>query len=94
MNQLDDITMTDRSRRTANHQLLSDTHAHTGEITPPSIPPCQTGDLPACPGQTVDLPARVFDDPPVVDVFKGITCDLLLVRAAPPILIPEHTNRK
>lgn len=54
----------------------------------------QIGDLPACPGQTVDLPARVFDDPPVVDVFKGITCDLLLVRAAPPILIPEHTNRK
>ena len=44
--------------------------------------------------QTGDLPAGVFDDPPVVDVFEGVTCDLLLVRAAPPIFIPEHTNRK
>lgn len=43
-------------------------------------------------GQTGDLPAGVFDDPPVVDVFERITGDLLLVRAAPPIFIPEHTQ--
>lgn len=56
MNQLDDITVTDRSRRSVDHQLL---------------------------------PARIFDDPPVVDIFEGITGDLLLVRAAPPIVIPD-----
>jgi len=44
--------------------------------------------------QTGGLPSGVFDDPPVVDVFEGITGDLLLVRAAPPIFIPEHSSRK
>ena len=39
---------------------------------------------------SIILPAGVFDDPPVVDVFKGVTCDLLLVGAAPPTFIPEH----
>lgn len=43
-------------------------------------------------GLTGNLPAWVFEDPPVVDVFEGITGDLLLVRAAPPILIPAYTH--
>lgn len=46
------------------------------------------------PGQTGDKPAGVFDDPPVVDVLKGVTGNLLLVRAAPPIFISKHSQRK
>lgn len=41
-------------------------------------------------GRKGDPPAGVFYDPPVVDVFERITGDLLLVRAAPPIFIPEQ----
>lgn len=86
MNQLDDITMTDRSRRAADHQLLSDRQTDR-QLDWDYISQ-------HAPGQKGDLPARVFDDPPVVDIFEGITGDLLLVRAAPPIFIPEHTHRK
>lgn len=45
-------------------------------------------------GLTDDLPARVFDDPPVVDIFKGVTGDLLLMGAASPIFIPEHRKQE
>ena len=39
---------------------------------------------------TGELPAGLLNDPPVVDVFERVTCDLLLVRAAPPTLIPAQ----
>lgn len=42
-----------------------------------------------CPPPTGDLPARVLDDPPVVDVLEGVTGDLLLVRTSSSIFIPE-----
>jgi hypothetical protein len=31
----------------------------------------------------------MFNDPPVVDIFKYITCDLLLMTAAPPISVSD-----
>lgn len=83
MNQLYDITVTNRSRRVADHQLLSGRYRQI--IPAPGV---------SVPGQPGDLPARVFDDPPVVDVLEGITGDLLLVRAASPIFISKHSHRK
>lgn len=71
MNQLDDITMMDRSWRSVHHQILST--PETKHLLD------QNYDFQQAPGQTGDLPARMFDDPPVVDVFEGITGDLLLV---------------
>lgn len=81
MNQLDDITVTDRSRRSVDHQLLPDRDIDS--IYTWATSPCIALE------EKCDLPARIFDDPPVVDIFEGITGDLLLVRAAPPIVIPE-----
>ena len=85
MKQLDDVTVADRSRRTADHQLLSDTRTDESERD-------QTSQH--APGYTGHLPAGIFDDPPIVDVFEGVTSYLLLIRAAPPIFIPEHAHRK
>lgn len=81
MNQLYDITMTDRSGGAADHQLLSDKQTDQSD---------RNYIFQHASGQTGDPPAGVFDNPPVVDIFEGITGDLLLVRAAPPILIPEQ----
>lgn len=81
MNQLDDITVTDRSGRSVDHQLLPDRDIDSSYTWTTS--PCIALE------EKCDLPARIFDDPPVVDIFEGITGDLLLVRAAPPIVIPE-----
>lgn len=50
----------------------------------------QMGTRPNTPGTNGDSPVRVLNDPPVVDVFERVTGDLLLVRAAPPIFIPEQ----
>lgn len=38
------------------------------------------------------LPIRMLNNPPVVDILKHITCDLLLMTAAPPIWISDWIN--
>lgn len=38
------------------------------------------------------LPIWMFNNPPVVDILKDITCDLLLMTAAPPIRISDWIN--
>lgn len=82
MNQLDDVTVSHGSGRRVHHQLLSETHTCWDLQNPTRF----------CSGS--DLPGRVLDDPPVVDVLEGVAGHLLLVGAAPPIFIPEHRNRK
>lgn len=38
----------------------------------------------------VDILFRVFNNPPVIDIFKTVTRDLLLVGATPPIRILDR----
>lgn len=38
------------------------------------------------------LPIGMLNNPPVVDILKHITCDLLLMTAAPPIRISDWIN--
>lgn len=42
---------------------------------------------PAREAQELYAPPRILDDPPVVDVFEGVTGHLLLVGAASAVLI-------
>lgn len=79
MDQLDHVPVADRPRTPTDHQLLPGRETpETG--TPSSAPPG-------------DLPAWVLHNPPVVDVFEGVTCDLLLVGTSSSVFIPEDSQQ-